>query len=48
MDHPVHPLDPPLRTESVFGQCRRGEQTDAMGRLKLGPMGASGTGEDYA
>ena len=25
--------------------CRRGETTDAMGRLKLGPMDASDTGE---
>ena len=26
-------------------KCRRGETTDAMGRLKLGPMDASGFGE---
>ena len=25
--------------------CRRGEQTDAMGRLTLGPMDADGTRE---
>ena len=30
---------------TVGANCRRGEQTDAMGRLKLGPMDASGFGE---
>ena len=28
-----------------MANCRRGETTDAMGRLKLGPIDASGTGE---
>ena len=30
---------------TVGANCRRGEQTDAIGWLKLGPMDAVGTGE---
>ena len=30
---------------TVGANCRCGETTDAMGRLKLGPMDASDTGE---
>ena len=30
---------------TVGANCRRGETTDAMGRLKLGPMDAGDTGE---
>ena len=34
-----------VRIYKVNVVCRRGETTDAMGRLKLGPIDASGTGE---
>ena len=30
---------------TVGANCRRGEQTDAMGGLMLGPMDADGTGK---
>ena len=32
---------------TVGANCRHGEQTDAWGRLKLGPMDTGGTGEEW-